>query len=191
MKKQKNLGRFTPSPKNNNFRLITNKNAAGEEKCRRKNKSLVRGFTLIELLLVIGIIAALALIVIVALDPAKRFEDSKNARRLSDIQSISTALSQYIVDNRGTIPSNITQEEKQIGTAGSGCELSTDVCNIANTGDCADLSTTLGRYLREMPFDSEYGSADLTHYSVQMDSNNIITVRACESTDPETASISR
>jgi type IV pilus assembly protein PilA len=46
------------------------------------------GFTLVEILLVIGIIAVLAIVVIVALDPAKRFEDVRNARRLSDIQSI-------------------------------------------------------------------------------------------------------
>jgi len=35
----------------------------------------IRGFTLIELLLVIGIIATLAVVTFVALDPAKRFQD--------------------------------------------------------------------------------------------------------------------
>ena len=46
------------------------------------------GFTLLEILLVIGIIAVLATVVAVSLDPATRFQNAKDARRLSDIQSI-------------------------------------------------------------------------------------------------------
>jgi prepilin-type N-terminal cleavage/methylation domain-containing protein len=158
-----------------------------------KNKN-EKGFTLIELLLVIGLIAALALIVIVALDPARRFEDSRNSRRLSDIQSILTAVHQDIVDNKGEINLNISTDEKQIGTSTSGdCGLDTDVCHINQPGanDCADLSGPLARYLKEMPFDPRYGSAEMTHYSIQINENNIITVRACDSTDPTSSSISR
>ena len=41
-------------------------------------------FGAIVVISIIGIIATLALVVIVALDPGKRFEDAKNSRRLSD-----------------------------------------------------------------------------------------------------------
>ena len=42
-----------------------------------------RGFTLVEILLTIGIIAVLATVVVVSLDPIERFQD---ARQLSLIQ---------------------------------------------------------------------------------------------------------
>lgn len=85
-----------------------------------KNKN---GFTLIEILLVIGIIAVLATVVIVALNPAQRFADARNARRLSDIQSILSATQQYIVDNKGVLPPGLDSTEKQIGTDSSNCEM--------------------------------------------------------------------
>ena len=47
------------------------------------NRARKEGFTLIELLIVIGIIAVLAAIVLVATDPAKRFAESRDSRRSS------------------------------------------------------------------------------------------------------------
>lgn len=148
------------------------------------------GFTLLEILLVIGIIAVLAVVIIVALNPAKRFEDARNSRRLSDIQSILSAIQQYMVDNNGSIPSGITTSEMQIGGAGEGCELDTEICD-AFGGGCANLAEPLGPYLKEIPLDPENGSIEFSHYSVQMDANNIVTVRACESTDETISSVSR
>src|SRR3972149_10727287 len=78
------------------------------------------GFTLIELLLVIAIIAILATIVIVALNPVQRFADARNSRRWNDVNSILTAVHEYIVDNDGTLPTGVTSTEKQLGTCLSG-----------------------------------------------------------------------
>lgn len=63
-----------------------------------KYSSKVKGFTLIELIIVIAIIAILMAVVLVALNPAKRFADSRNARRQSDISSIVAAFSRYTID---------------------------------------------------------------------------------------------
>ena len=52
-----------------------------------------RGFTLIEILIVVAIIAILASIVIVGLGPAQ--QSGRDARRISDLQSIRTALQLY------------------------------------------------------------------------------------------------
>lgn len=141
-----------------------------------KNK---KGFTLLEILLVIGIIAALAVVVIVALDPAKRFRDARDARRTSDIESISSAISQYIVDNKGAIPPGITTEEFMIGTSSSGCSNNyTGGCN-ANNNSCVDLSASLAKYLKTIPYDPQTGSEGTTQYTVVRDDNGIVTVRAC------------
>lgn len=154
----------------------------------RSARSRQRGFTLLEILLVIGIIAVLATVVIVSLDPATRFRDARDSRRLSDIQSILSAVHQYIVDNRGTLPSGIDTTEREIATSDSGCSISTDICSAT---DCVDLTEPLARYLKTLPVDPEVGTEAHTRYSIQADANNIITVRACDSDDATIASVSR
>ncbi len=52
-----------------------------------------KGFTLIEMLIVVAIIAILASIIIVGLGPAQ--QSGRDARRLSDLQSIQNALQLY------------------------------------------------------------------------------------------------
>lgn len=138
-----------------------------------------KGFTLIELLLVIGIIAVLAVVVFVALDPAKRFADARDARRISDISSILSAVSQYIVDNKGALPAGLETTEKQLGTSASGCEVYGNHCNV-NVSGCLDLSSDLARYLKILPSDPSTGSEATTHYSIQIDANDIVTVTSCD-----------
>lgn len=142
-----------------------------------------KGFTLIELLVVITIIATLAVTVFVALNPAQRLKDSKDARRTSDVDSILTAIHASIVDNKGTLPTGLTggMVEKQLGTGALGCEIATGGCSVTAAA-CVDLSSPLAKYLKSMPIDPSGGStyvAAKTGYSVQVDANGLVTVRAC------------
>lgn len=141
------------------------------------NKS---GFTLIELLLVVAIIATLAIGVFVALNPSQRLKDSKDARRRTDVANVLTAVHAYIVDNGGALPSGLTagMTESQLGTAASGCTVSTNGCAATATA-CVDLSTPLAAYLKDIPYDPSTGSAAETNYSIVVDSNGIVTVKAC------------
>ncbi len=149
-----------------------------------------KGFTLVEILLVIGILAVLATVVVVSLDPATRFQNARDARRLADIQSILSAVQQHIVDQRGVLPAGLDTAEKQIGTATNSCELLSESCGASATY-CLDLSSVLAPYLKDIPFDPESGSIDRTGYTIVANSNNIVTVRACNSTDETIDEVSR
>lgn len=66
------------------------------------------GFTLIEILVVIGIIAVLAAIVLVAINPARQFAQARNTQRESNVNAILNAIGQYTADHKGVIPPGIT-----------------------------------------------------------------------------------
>ncbi len=150
----------------------------------------IRGFTLLEILLVIGMIAVLATVVLVALDPAKRFRDVRDAKRATDVQSILSAIQTYIVDNQGTMPTGLSTTEKQLGT-GPGCALATGGCAVTGNTDCVDFSSTLAKYLETVPKDPNGGTTTLTKYSAVIDANGIVTVKACGTEGGTNISVSR
>ncbi len=101
-----------------------------------------KGFTLIELLVVIGILAVLLAITLIAVNPAENIEDAEDTQRRSDATQILNAVSQYIVDNNGNVPTGVTGTAAQIGD-GSGM---VDICG--------DLVPT---YIAAIPQDPDIG----------------------------------
>ncbi|MFA7300844.1 MAG: type II secretion system protein [Candidatus Shapirobacteria bacterium] len=146
------------------------------------------GFTLIELLVVIGIISALTTVVFVALDPAKRFKDARNARRTTDADTVLAAVHQFIVDTGGSMPAGIGATASQIGTCASG---GATLCSGANVA-CVDIGATLSsnKYIKTNPIDPQSGTAATTGYSIVKDANNLFTVNACLS-EGTTIAVSR
>jgi prepilin-type N-terminal cleavage/methylation domain-containing protein len=145
-----------------------------------------QGFTLIELLVVISIIAILATVVFVSLDPVTRFAQARNSRRWSDVNSVLTAVHQYVVDNNGLLPAGIGATASQLGTCATG---GATPCTGAAAA-CLDLSTLLAKYLKTIPVDPQ-GLPATTGYSVAKDANNIVTVKACSSEIGTTIQVSR
>lgn len=164
------------------------------------SKSTSKGFTLIELLIVIAVISTLAVAVFTALNPSQRLKDSKDARRTSDVDTILTAIHAAIVDNKGTLPTNLAAAgatEVQLGTAAAGAGLVQGGCNVivAAATDLMTGSLNLSKYLKSMPVsppkDAQTFSPALTGYSVQVDANGIVTIRACGTEGATNISASR
>lgn len=146
------------------------------------------GFTLIEVLLVIGILAILAGIVIVAINPARQIGLANNAQRWSNVNTILNAVHQYAVDNAGIVPAAIP--------SGSNCE-GEEYYRICKTGgtctSLVDLSvlTTNGTYLVSMPENPGLSGTNHTGYNVIQDTNGRITVCAPDAYDDELISVTR
>lgn len=143
-----------------------------------------KGFTLIELIIVIAIIAVLAAAIFVAIDPARRLHESRNARRSSDVATILEAVKTFQADNNGThyveIDDLIAGNYYTIGTCNAGGNTG---CGAHGTGAvCVDLSDIGTNYLADVPMDPSTGSASKTDYFLMKDENGAVTVGAC---DPE------
>lgn len=57
-----------------------------------------KGFTLIELLIVIGIIAILAVAVILVLNPTQLLKEGRDSTRMSDMSTLNSAIALYLAD---------------------------------------------------------------------------------------------
>lgn len=125
-----------------------------------------KGFTLIELLIVIAIIVILAGIALVAINPGRQYQLSRDAKRQADINAVLSALNQYQIDHNGTIT--------DLGTANT-CPTMSNI----GTSDF-DLSTTLPpEYLAELPIDPDNSCNPTdTCYDVCVNAAGRITVDA-------------
>ena len=130
-----------------------------------------KGFTLIEVLLVVAIIAILAGIVIIAVNPSKQLADSRNSQRSADVTTVLNGVYQYAVDNSG-VPASITTTATEICATGS-----------ASCTGLVDLSglTASAKYLVSLPKDPQCSTTCATNgtgYKISKDANNRITVTA-------------
>jgi len=104
------------------------------------------GFTLIEILLVVAIVAILASIVILAINPGRHFAKTRDAQRLSDVNTILNAIHQYALDNEGNFPGVLTTNHYEICQTGASCG--------AQLYDLSEL-TNNAIYLVSIPIDPQ------------------------------------
>ncbi len=150
-----------------------------------------RGFTLIELLLVIGIIAILASIVIVAINPTKQLGDARNAQRRSDVNTILSAVYQYAIDNNGNLPSGIPTGTSTAAQPICMVDVGATACTTLGG---VNLRILTGSYLVSIPRDPSLSSTLTgtgTRYFIVKDSNGRVTVSAPGAEQGATISVTR
>jgi len=140
-----------------------------------RNLKNQRGFTLIELLVVIGILAVLLAITLIAINPARQFSQANNTKRRSDVNAILNAVNQYMADNKGVLPTGITEEELSISGVTGGANICADLVPTYIAALPVDPQTGTGAAITEAGCATEYA----TGYTIMKSAeNNRITVTA-------------
>lgn len=130
-----------------------------------KNK---KGFTLIELLVVIAIIGLLSTLAVVALNNARI--KSRDARRVSDVKQIQTALELYLNDV-GTYPSS---------PATSDCAAGGDTVGLCISSTNEIAATCAGTtYMAQIPADPLYDAtaSPASQYCYTQDADTTYSLR--------------
>lgn len=151
---------------------------------KKVHEKLQEGLTLAELLIVMALLSTLLSVIVVIINPVKYFSQANNTQRLSDVNTILNAISQYAADNKGVLPTNITTTAQTIKKGEA------DICAVL-----------VPKYLPYLPSDpklntetaiTDCGSNYDTGYTVvQSTTDNHVTVAAPNAELSEIISITR
>ncbi len=128
-----------------------------------------QGFTIVEMAVVVGILALLLSITLIAINPARLFADARNTKRQSDIKAILEAITQYTVDQKGVLTASVSASPQFISD--SGANLCFELVPRYLAAFPRDPSINNGQSITEC---SNYNS----YYQVFRDLNNRVTVLA-------------
>lgn len=163
-----------------------------------------KGFTLMELIIVIAVIALLAAATFVAVDPAKRIGQARDAQRWQDVTAIADAIQLYMADNSGTFPTStdnvlvmfgLNAYYYLLGIGTGGDNFDSDLCvnhQDVEPGGGVLLSNLVPNYLPTMPVDPsglKNGNKTIGYYIKFNGSLNKVIIGACEESPYATASI--
>jgi type IV pilus assembly protein PilA len=133
-----------------------------------------KGFTLIEILVVIGIIAVLAAVVLVAVNPARQFKLARDSQRVSNVTAILNAVGQNLAEHKGVMD-----------CGGGSVTLPASTTMIKSSGGYNLAPCIIPNYISSMPFDPSATGAFYTStstydtgYMIATDGTGRVTVSA-------------
>ncbi len=146
-----------------------------------------KGFTLIELLVVIGILAILLAITLIAINPARQFNQANATRQRSDVLQILNAVHQFTAENNGQLPGEISALTADTDTVLN----STNFPNL-----CGELMTN---YIPALPVIPTLNQANITScvgewntgYTISRDAQNRVTVSGGTDAGGNTITVTR
>lgn len=162
-----------------------------------KNKK--SGFTLLELLIVVAIMAILSVVMIIILDPAETLKKSRDSQRMSDLNTLKTALGIYLtatsspqLDNYGAFCLDGGSAAKiSYSVSGAACTTltltegsdanGTFSDNACNSPSAANLNKVNGTGWIPVPFTGLTGGSPISNLPI--DPINTITSATPTTTD--------
>lgn len=150
-----------------------------------------KGFTLVELLIAIAVVGILATVLIVAVNPAKQLQKSRDTGRKAALKTLQTALEQYYQDN-GNYPVSATNP--CVSSYTTGCWMTTNSTPSNNL-----LGPYAASYIKAMPSDPSQNGSNcangggshriLAYSSPAGGASYIISARLENLSDPQVTSL--
>lgn len=156
-----------------------------------------KGFTLVEVLVVVGILAILMTIAIVAVDPFKQFAQANNVNRWSGVNTILNAISQRIIAEKGRLNYDVPLFAVTNCPA-TGDDVPATATKLGSgTGEYNLCAAIVPNYVGSLPYDPQNGSyVDCTDFYTDYNiscsaTSKRITIEAPDAQNGETIKLVR